>query len=231
MKKLIGLALIGTMLLSTGAAFADSTEAIKKEGFKKRPGIVKEFDKEKAIERIEKLQEEGKITAEEAKEMMDRVDEKQYFGEDFRQLSMEEKIEKVKDLVDEGKIDEDRYDDIVKEIEQREVLKGLKDLSKEEREEKIQELIDEGKLDEDFVKRFKEDPRNHEGRGDHGENEGPGKRPGALGEDFKDLSKEEKIERINDLVDEGKLEEEKAEKMIKAIEDGKMLERGPRRDK
>ena len=117
MKKLIGLALIGTMLLSTGAAFADNTEAIKKEGFKKRPKIVREFDKEKATERIEKLQEEGKITAEQAKEMMDRVDEREYLGEDFRDLSKEEKIEKINDLVDEGKLDEERAEKMIQAIE------------------------------------------------------------------------------------------------------------------
>ncbi|PAB60305.1 V-type ATP synthase subunit I [Anaeromicrobium sediminis] len=212
MKKFIGIALIGTMLLSTGASFADNTEAIKKEGLKKRPGIVKEFDKEKAVERIEKLQEEGKITAEQAKEMMDRVDEREYLGEDFRELSMEEKIERVKDLVDEGKIDEDRYDDIVKRIEQMEELKGLKDLSKEEREEKIQELIDEGKLDEDFVEKLKERKGGHRGHG------GNGKRHEEFGEDFRKLSKEEKIERIKDLVDEGKIDADKYDDIVKRIE-------------
>lgn len=222
MKKILVLTLVLTLVLGMSVVFADS------------PGQIYQSLTDKTLEDLKQMREEGKTLWEAAEE--DGV------LEEFKDAVYKDAEEKTNQLVEEGKITQERADEMLAKLKEelkegtfckpirpfggRRGFKGA--LTEEEIQEHIQqvkekmaELVEEGKMTQEEADERLENFEKRIEDGDFGRGHG-------LRRELTEEEKQEHIqkakEKLDTLVEEGKITQEKADKILEDIE--KRIEEG-----
>ena len=173
MKKIIVAVLLVSLLLVAMPAVAAETEEVQTEGYarmmgnRKAPGWFgracgpkgEDFkpDPERAKERIEQAVEAGKLTQEEADEMLAKLEAGDF---PLREFDPEKIAERIEQAVEAGKLTREEADEMLAKLEAGDF--PLREFDPEKIAERIEQAVEDGKLTQEQADKMLE--RLEEGR-------------------------------------------------------------------